>query len=188
MVRLALQGKTDGVVGRGIAGMQGGDDIHAGGQGGGMQGFFHCTGQKMHPGETEPARQFFRFFNQLGAVFDTDDGACRAALEEQVVQNKAEIGFAGAMIDQGFQIVEQRLDELRQMVDLLQLAPAVLIELAVTGQDVQFLEQFQGLARADFRGEGDGFFRHGTIIAWCLARRDCRHSLNQRLGDIKWAV
>lgn len=134
----------------------------------------------MHPGETEPARQFLRFFNQLGAVFDTDDGACRAALEEQVVQDEAEIGFAGAMIDQGFQIVEQRLDELRQMVDLLQLAPAVLIELAVTGQDVQFLEQFQGLAGADFRGEGDWFFRHGTIIAWCLARRDCRHSLNQR--------
>jgi hypothetical protein len=36
-------------------------------------------------------------------------------------------------------------DELVQVIDLLELAPAVLVELAVAGQDVQFLEQFDRL-------------------------------------------
>jgi hypothetical protein len=37
--------------------------------------------------------------------------------------------------------LQQRRDELAQVVHLLQLAPAVLVEAAVTRQDVQLLEQ-----------------------------------------------
>ena len=51
---------------------------------------------------------------------------------------------------------EQRFDEIEEVIDLLQLAPAVLIELAVARQDVQFLEQFDGLLGLDF---GDGSAR-----------------------------
>jgi hypothetical protein len=73
------------------------------------------------------------------------------------------------MVDQRLGIFEQRLDELVEVIDLLQLAPAVLVELAVAGQDVQFLEQFNGLPGADFRnvGGGVGFFM-GVIIAFKL--------------------
>jgi hypothetical protein len=42
------------------------------------------------------------------------------------------------------------------VIDLLQLAPRVLVELAVAGQDVQFLEQFDGLPGADFRNGNGG--------------------------------
>jgi hypothetical protein len=45
-------------------------------------------------------------------------------------------------------VVHQRLDELHQVVDLLELAAAVLVQLAVAGEDVQFLEQLDRLARA----------------------------------------
>lgn len=55
------------------------------------------------------------------------------------------------MIDQGFHAVEQGLDELGEMVDLLELAAAVLVEFAVAREDVQFLQQFERLARLDFR-------------------------------------
>ena len=49
------------------------------------------------------------------------------------------------------QLQQQLLDELKQVVDLLELAPRVLVELALAGQDVQLLEQLQRLARAGFR-------------------------------------
>ena len=45
-------------------------------------------------------------------------------------------------------VFQQRFDELEQVVDLLSLA-AVLVHLAVAGQDVQGLEQFNRLAGAD---------------------------------------
>jgi hypothetical protein len=83
-----------------------------------------------------------------------DAAAGRARLEEQVVEDEAQVGLAGAVVDQlrfgrlGQGFGEQGLDELVQVIDLLQLAPAVLVELAVAGQDVQFLEQFDGLAGA----------------------------------------
>jgi hypothetical protein len=62
-----------------------------------------------------------------------------------------------------------------EVVDLLELAPAVLVELAVAGQDVQFLEQFDrlpglisGIADKRFPDAGgDG----NAILALC--RRLC---------------
>ncbi|MPM70542.1 hypothetical protein SDC9_117497 [bioreactor metagenome] len=60
------------------------------------------------------------------------------------------------MIDQGFRIFEQWLDELIEVINLLQLAARVLVELAVARQDVQFLQQINGLAGADFRNVGGG--------------------------------
>ena len=51
------------------------------------------------------------------------------------------------MIDQGDVVViflhlfQQRLDELEQVVDLLEFAPAVLVEFAFPGQDMQLFQQ-----------------------------------------------
>ncbi|MNR06377.1 hypothetical protein D3C85_1224460 [compost metagenome] len=49
-------------------------------------------------------------------------------------------------------VFQQRLDELKQVIDLFQLTAAVLVHLAVAGQDVQGLEQFDRLAGADVVG------------------------------------
>jgi hypothetical protein len=57
----------------------------------------------------------------------------------------------------GDEFGEQRLDEVEEVIDLLQLAPAVLVELAVAGQDVQFLEQFDRLFRPDFGDRRQAF-------------------------------
>ena len=46
-------------------------------------------------------------------------------------------------------LLQQRFDELVEVIDLLQFAPAVLVEPAVTRQDMQFLEQFDRLLRPD---------------------------------------
>ena len=43
---------------------------------------------------------------------------------------------------------EQLFDELVQVIDLLEFAPRVLIELALAREDVQRLEQLDGLAGA----------------------------------------
>ena len=62
------------------------------------------------------------------------------------------------MIDQAdgvlplLQFAEQGFDELEQVIHLLEFAAAVLIHLAVARQDVQFLEQLDGLAGPDFIG------------------------------------
>ena len=54
-------------------------------------------------------------------------------------ENETKIRFAGAVISQrqpvtgGQHILQQRLDEVVQVIHLLQLAPAVLIQLAVAG-------------------------------------------------------
>ncbi len=44
------------------------------------------------------------------------------------------------------QLAQQLLDELEQVVDLLELAPRILVEPALAGEDVQFLQQLDGLA------------------------------------------
>ncbi|MCY1380590.1 hypothetical protein D9M69_684260 [compost metagenome] len=45
---------------------------------------------------------------------------------------------------------QQRFDELHQVVDLLELAPRVLVELALAREDVQLLQQLDRLAFAQF--------------------------------------
>jgi hypothetical protein len=77
----------------------------------------------------------------------------------------------------GQHVLEQRLDELHEVVDLLELAAAVLIQLAVAREDVQFLQQFDRLARLDFRGllvdRGaiEGIDGTGAEISGCLKQR-----------------
>jgi hypothetical protein len=75
-------------------------------------------------------------------------------IKKQVVQNKAEIGLASTVVSQCESsirlehLIKQRLNELVQVVDLLELAARVLVQLAFTRQDMQFFEQLNGLAGA----------------------------------------
>ena len=46
------------------------------------------------------------------------------------------------------QLLPHFFNELQQVIDLLELAPRVLIEPPIAGQDVQLLEQLDGLAGA----------------------------------------
>ena len=48
------------------------------------------------------------------------------------------------------QLEQQFFDELVQVVDLLELAPRVLVQAALTREDVQFLEQLERLPRPQF--------------------------------------
>jgi hypothetical protein len=86
-------------------------------------------------------------------------------IEKQVVQDEAQIRLARTVVGQRRRwvarksIVQQRLDELVQVVNLLQLAPRVLIQFAFPRQDVQLFEQFNRLARAKF-------FNHLRDLRW----------------------
>ncbi|MNV71885.1 hypothetical protein D3C71_1649300 [compost metagenome] len=64
-------------------------------------------------------------------------------LEEQVIQNEPQIRLTSPVIRKRdgaaflLDVFQQRLDELKQVIDLLQFTAAVLVHLAVAGQDVQ---------------------------------------------------
>ena len=72
--------------------------------------------------------------------------------EKQVVDDEAEIRLSGAVDGERYfrtvcrliteQFFKQRLNEVEEVLHLFQFAAAVLIELAVARQNVQFLEQF----------------------------------------------
>lgn len=160
------QGEANGVVGGGVAGVQGGDQVHPGRQFWSGDGFLDAQVEETHAGKAEFFRQFPGFLHQFRPGFDAVDVALVPGLEEQVVEDEAQVGFAGAVIGDavvlavGGQFGEQGFDEVVEVVHLLQLAPGVLVEFAVPGQDVQGLEQFDGLFRADF-GDGGRSLGHG---------------------------
>ena len=91
-----------------------------------------------------------------------DDPAAPGRREIQVVENKAQIGFARAQIGQHRLVffrqrrINRRLDQLRQMLHLFQLAPRIRIQPAIVGQDMQRLEQRHRLARPQI---GNGICR-----------------------------
>jgi len=68
-------------------------------------------------------------------------------------------------------LLQQRLDELIQVIDLLQLAAAILIQLAVTRQNVQLLEQLDRLPGADlgYRGGSGSTGRRCFLYSFFLA-------------------
>ena len=93
-------------------------------------------------------------------------------LEVQVVQNEAEVGLTRTVVSQGHrlalgqgQVLHQLFDELVEVINLLELAARVLVELAVARQDVQLLQQPHGLPRPNLgRQNGDrcGAMGHGA--------------------------
>ena len=85
-----------------------------------------------------------------------------ARLKKQVVENKAEIGFACADIGDlhaalcGRRLRQQGLDKLIKVIDLLEFSTAVLIKPPITCEDMQRFEQFDRLPGADFCEVGAG--------------------------------
>jgi len=156
--------------------MQGGDDVHLRRQlvrGGRL---LHRQVEKSHAFKTQALRQRARLVDEFGTGFDAVDMSALLLagmrdIEKQVVKNEAKIGLAGPVVGQGERpavgrdFLQQRCDELVQVVDLLELAPRVLVELALAGEDVQLLEQLDGLARPEFFNDLDGFGRR------CVAGR-----------------
>ncbi|CAM2149265.1 hypothetical protein PT2222_210054 [Paraburkholderia tropica] len=159
MARVLLEREAQRVVGGGIAGVQRRDDIDRRRQLHRRDRVGHREIQKRHPLEAEPRRQFLRALHELVARLDTKDARVVAqTLEEQVVQNESQVGLARTVIDERdvaailLEVVEQRLDELEQVIDLLQLAAAVLVHLAVARQDMELLQELDRLIRTDFVG------------------------------------
>lgn len=81
------------------------------------------------------------------------------------MKDEAEIRLAGTDVDELhvrliFQdFIDQWRDEAHQVIDLFQLAAAVLVHPAVPRQDVQLFQQFKGLIRVCLK-----FFRHGLMV------------------------
>ena len=165
VARVARQAEGDRVVGRGVAGVQRGHDIDLGRDLVRGHRLLHRGRDKAHAIEAQPSGQLAGALDQLGAGLDAVDPADLALGEEQVVEHEAQIRLAGAMVDQADvaarrqRLLQQRLDELQQVIDLLELAPRVLVQLALARQDMQLLEQLDRLAGAQF-GQLflDGFF------------------------------
>ena len=156
------QGKTDGVVRGRIAGVQGGHHRHRRRQRGGSDGVGNRQVEEAHVVESQVPGQVHRALHQLFPGFDPQhSGLGCNCLEEQVIQDEAQVGLAGTVVHQTEirpllrRLREQRFDELEQVIDLLELAPAILVHLAVAGEDVQCLEQFDGLAGTDFVHDGN---------------------------------
>ncbi len=150
VLRPVRQRKGDGVVGGGVAGVQGGDHIDHRRQLG-LQRLLHRGGDKAHARKAQPLRQRLRAVHQFDARLDADHPALAARLEKTVVEQKTQIGFAATVIDQRHvaaplqHVEQQRLDKVQQMLHLLELAPAVLVQAAVARQDVQVLQQLDRL-------------------------------------------
>ncbi len=152
---LFLQGKGNGVVGGGVASVQGGDDVKALGQGAAGCSLLHRQGQKLHARKAKLLRQGGRFFNQFLPCFYAIDGAAIVLFEKQVVEDKAQIRFASTVVGQcdvtapvGLQLLQQGLDKTKQVVNLFELAARVLIECAIAGENVELFEKLQRLPGA----------------------------------------
>ena len=97
--------------------------------------------------------------------------------DHQIVEDEPQIGFAGAEVGDdgirllGQQAVEQRTQQLHQMQDLLEFAPRIAIERAIAGQDVQRLQECDGIGlRLAGPDLGQGLLRLEIIGA--LSRHD----------------
>ena len=154
--RAFFKRETDGVVGRGVAGMQGGDYVNWGGEFGRGDRLGNGEIEERHVVETELGGERTRAFDERCTRLDAVDVMRnRERFEEQVVKDETEIRFARAVIYEidaaslRDHLRDERLDELREVIDLLLLPARILIHLAVDGQDMQCLEQFDGLTGAD---------------------------------------
>ena len=110
-------------------------------------------------------------------------------LEVQVVQNEPQVRLARSMVRQRRaaplrrEVLQQRLNEIEQVVHLLELAARVLVQLSFSGQDVQFLQQLNGLARTQFL--------HHRSISAALLRRYMRGRLSRfhsRTVGLAWSI
>ena len=161
ITRLFLQPESNRVVGGGVAGVQGGYYVDLRGQFVGLGRFGHAHIQKVHPFKAQAGSELARFFDQFGACFNPVNMTviffieCVECFEKQIVNNKTQIRFTRAVIRQRCaratvgQFFQELFNELVQVVNLLELAARILVELAIPRQNVQFFQQFNALVRAN---------------------------------------
>ena len=124
-----------------------------------MRRLGHAQVQKRHAIKPELLGQSLRTGDQLRPRFDAVNVPLAKRLEKQVVNNEAQIRLTRPVVGQGeagltgLEFAQGFLDEPKQVVDLLELAARVLVELALAGEDVQGFEQLDGLARAQHLGQ-----------------------------------
>ncbi len=151
-----LQTKSDGVVGGGVASVQGRHHVDLRGQLAALGRFGHAHVQKAHAVKTQLLGQRLGRCHQLTAGLNAINRALAQRFEKQVVNDETQIRLACTVVGErgaafaGGQLQQQLFDELEQVVDLLELAARILIELALAGQDVELLEQLDRLAGAHF--------------------------------------
>ncbi len=85
---MLAQGKTDGVVGGGIAGVQRGDDVDALGQFRRADRFLDAEIEKPHAFELQSTSQFDGFVDEFGAGFDAEDAPFTDGREVKVVKDE----------------------------------------------------------------------------------------------------
>ena len=148
MLGVVLQRKTNGVIRRRVASVQRGHDVYARGQLRGLFGLRYFSRHKAHALKAKLVCQGAAFLHQVGAPLDAQHQTLwRLRFEKQVVQNKTQIRFACAVIDHaqvgvlGLCTAQQRLDELVEVKNLFELAPRILVELAIAREDMQLLQQ-----------------------------------------------
>ena len=116
-------------------------------------------------------RQRARLVDQIRARLHADNASTAGGAKDQVVKNKAQIGFSGADIREDrigsvFQnFFQRRPQQLRQVQHLFELAAGIGIERAVARQDVQRLQQRGGFLRPCARPE----LRPDVFRCGCLA-------------------
>jgi hypothetical protein len=81
----------NGIVGGGVAGVQGRHHVNPGGQLGTDHAGLHAQRQKAHARKAQALRQLARPLHQLGAGFDAVHMAHAALAEKPVVQHEAQI-------------------------------------------------------------------------------------------------
>ena len=121
--------------------------------------------EKVHTFKAQALRQRLRSRDQLAAGFDTVNVSPLQRPHVQVIHDKPEVGLAGAVVHHcrairgRGQLLQDFFDESKQVVDLLEFAPGILVQLALAGQDMQFLQQGNGLPGAQKLLQGGiGFF------------------------------
>ena len=135
-------------------------------------------------------RKLARGDDQRFARLDAKHRTAAGGAEYEIVENKAEIGFAGADIGHlhaalcGRRLRQQGLDKLIKVIDLLEFATAVLIKPPITCEDMQRFEQLDRLPGADFCevGAGRGVTGNG---AWHGFYQDQSDAECSRIESVK---
>lgn len=187
-----LQAKGNRIIRGGIAGMQSSDHIKALGHEVRMRGLCHRHVQEMHALKAQVCGQLLRGFHQWCAGFNAVDAALALRLEVQVIQDEAQIGLASPVVSQGdgvivlAQLFQNGFNELIQVIHLLELAARVLVELAVTREDMQRLEQLNALT--GFQVQLCSNILRSRLRLAFASLVVFRHFLNQCLSSGPWPV
>jgi hypothetical protein len=145
------------IVGRGVAGVQRGQQVDAGWQ----LGLHDVRLDKAHALVAKPLRALAAALNPAQASILLNRSECRERRAGTARTGRTEISISGARVDEdGFfvtleHIAQAGLEELNEVVHLLELAQAVRVQGAVARDQVQLFEELHRLARAPARAALD---------------------------------